>query len=210
MMKSVGELLRSNREKQKKTLESIAKTTQIKLEYLQALEEDEFHRLPSIVAATGFLVTYAQALELDPTTAVALMRRDFPTVQDVSYPILVVRRHAREQRKRIIGIALSLLAVFLVLVSGYGFWSYQRVRQAPRVTILSPEDGEQVISPVVIRGKTASDAIVEIDGQSIGVNQDGDFVTQLDLNPGDHVISVNVKNRYGNAQLTQVMIKVEK
>ncbi len=64
MANTVGEALRKTREDRDLTLEQASGVTRVKLEYLQALENDEPHRLPSVVQARGFLRLYADYLNL--------------------------------------------------------------------------------------------------------------------------------------------------
>ncbi|AJE03824.1 RodZ domain-containing protein [Geobacter pickeringii] len=61
---SVGALLRESRESRGLSLEDAARVTRIGKNYLVALEEDAFERLPSSAYAKGFLRSYAGYLGL--------------------------------------------------------------------------------------------------------------------------------------------------
>ncbi len=61
-MASVGELLRAERERQGLTLAQVADRTRIKQQYLQALEHDDFERLPGRFFARSFTHQYANVL----------------------------------------------------------------------------------------------------------------------------------------------------
>ncbi len=61
---TVGEILRKTREERGLTLEQASGVTRVKLQYLQALENDDPHLLPSVVQARGFLRLYADYLNL--------------------------------------------------------------------------------------------------------------------------------------------------
>jgi len=63
---SVGAYLRQERERKNISLDDVAKVTRISLQYLEALERDEFQTLPGSVFARGFLRTYAAHIGLDP------------------------------------------------------------------------------------------------------------------------------------------------
>ncbi len=63
---TVGQVLRTERENRKVTLESVAKGTRIKPAFLQALEEDAFKALPSEAYVRGFLQCYAKFIHLNP------------------------------------------------------------------------------------------------------------------------------------------------
>jgi cytoskeletal protein RodZ len=61
----LGDLLRQSREQLGFSLEEIESLTRIKRVFLEALETDDFDKLPNPVAARGFLRNYASALDLD-------------------------------------------------------------------------------------------------------------------------------------------------
>ncbi len=61
-MASVGEILKKERERQGLDLAAIAERTRIKLQYLQALERDDFDSLPGRFFARSFTTQYAEHL----------------------------------------------------------------------------------------------------------------------------------------------------
>lgn len=69
--KSVGTILRESRDKRSLTLEDAARATRIGKNYLEALEDDAFHKLPSLAYVKGFLRVYAGYLGLSPDETVS-------------------------------------------------------------------------------------------------------------------------------------------
>ena len=63
--KTIGEVLRLARTNQGLTLEELHKKTEIQLDMLEAMEDDDFDQLPSPFYARSFLRKYAWAVELD-------------------------------------------------------------------------------------------------------------------------------------------------
>lgn len=61
-MQSVGSYLRELRVARGVSLEEVARTTRVGQPYLQALESDNFERLPAPVFTKGFIRAYCQAL----------------------------------------------------------------------------------------------------------------------------------------------------
>jgi len=61
-----GDLLRQVREASRVTLRDVSQKTKIGLQFLRAIEEDDFARLPALVYASGFVGEYAKCLKLDP------------------------------------------------------------------------------------------------------------------------------------------------
>ncbi|MCZ6800213.1 MAG: DUF4115 domain-containing protein [Nitrospirae bacterium] len=68
-MDSVGEYLKEAREAQGMSLEQVASLTRIQLQFLQALEDEDFVKLPEHVFTKGFVRTYARSLGIDEDEA---------------------------------------------------------------------------------------------------------------------------------------------
>jgi cytoskeletal protein RodZ len=64
METSIGSQLRTARETKGLTLQDVEKAIHIRVHYLQALEDDDFSRLPSKTQARGFLRLYADFLKI--------------------------------------------------------------------------------------------------------------------------------------------------
>jgi len=62
MTQTIGEYLKEKRLEKQIQLEDVAKTTHIRLKYLEALEKDQSHLFPSRVHGRGFLRMYADYL----------------------------------------------------------------------------------------------------------------------------------------------------
>jgi cytoskeleton protein RodZ len=61
-----GEQLKHERESRKVALDEIARSTKIRVRYLQALEDGQHERLPGIVFAKGYVRAYAETIGADP------------------------------------------------------------------------------------------------------------------------------------------------
>ncbi len=62
---SLGKYLKSIREEKEINLEELAESTKIKIDYLEAIEEDKYDELPKGPYLTLFLKSYSEALEID-------------------------------------------------------------------------------------------------------------------------------------------------
>ncbi len=70
----IGRKLRERRQQRGLELDAAAKTTRIRKQTLQALEQGEFDSLPSAAQVRGFLRAYATYLELDPKPLLAELK----------------------------------------------------------------------------------------------------------------------------------------
>lgn len=64
-METVGEILKNAREKKGLTIESLEKKTRIVSKYIEALENNEFDKLPGEIYVKGFIKTISDKLLLD-------------------------------------------------------------------------------------------------------------------------------------------------
>lgn len=209
-MKTVGETLKSVREKQGQTLDQISHTTSIKKEFLQAIELGEFSTLPSPVVVQGFITTYAHVLGIEPKTALALLRRDYSVTRSRVLPKHLVERpdkRSRQKGRKISVLVMMGLCVFTIV--GYAAWTYSQLHKAPFLIVTSPKEGVTVGVDVIVRGRTASDATVEIDAQPVSLTQDGEFAHEETLSTGEHTITVIAKNRNNQETIKQISVHVQ-
>ena len=61
-----GALIRRLRERMGLSLDDVASSTRIARRYLEAIEADEFSRLPAATFVRGYLRSLARLLEVDP------------------------------------------------------------------------------------------------------------------------------------------------
>jgi cytoskeletal protein RodZ len=142
MKESVGDFFRQVRETKGLTLDEVAIKTRIHPEYLKALEESNFAKLPEQVFAKGFVRSYARSLGLDEDDA---MRR-FTVSAGSFYDKHEERERLRQQqvedeRKRkanrkavIAAAAVAVLGLVLLLTREQGTVSVMRPAEseAPR------------------------------------------------------------------------------
>jgi cytoskeleton protein RodZ len=79
---TVGERLREARERQKVSLHAIAEKTNISVRFLDAIEKNQFDKLPGGIFTRGFIRSYASLVGLDPDGLVAQFLSDEPGQRD--------------------------------------------------------------------------------------------------------------------------------
>jgi cytoskeleton protein RodZ len=72
MMDTPGTVLKSERERQEKSLKDVARKLKINIKYLEAIEDDDFAVLPADVFARSYIRLYADELDLDSSKLLAL------------------------------------------------------------------------------------------------------------------------------------------
>ncbi len=176
--KTVGEILKTKRRAKKISLKELAAKSQIKLAYLEALEENRWSLLPEIAFIRGYIKTYARLLQFNPQIALAILRRDYSP--DTTRPSQLLSRLKMNQSflPRFNWLALNLFLVVLVVIGYLSFQWYLSYRP-PKLIIYTPANQAQVISPVIVRGVTLPQAKVIVNNQQVALEPDGSFTTEI-------------------------------
>lgn len=116
---TIGALLRETRENFDGDVERIANALRIRAQYLVAIEEGRYDRLPAPVYALGFVRAYAIHLGLDGDEAVRRFKQEasgFEISRDLVFPVPLGERGIPHTR--------ILAAAVLLLLAAYGAWYY--------------------------------------------------------------------------------------
>lgn len=116
-MEEVGELLRKAREDQQLSISEIAEKTNIKSEYLHAIETGDESVFPAEVYLRGFLRSYAKSLGVSPDQIIDRYDQNSMDIPSSSQPKLsrVEKRRAARRKKRIwFGVGLGVILASLV------------------------------------------------------------------------------------------------
>jgi len=111
---TVGQYLQKQREEKKIPLEDVASVTRITLTNLQALERDEFYRMPAETFARGFLRAYAKSIDLDPVQIIDLYKRQIEEARNQ----IQERESAAPPSRSFLKNILNLLFGFIATVAG--------------------------------------------------------------------------------------------
>jgi cytoskeleton protein RodZ len=117
-MASFGENLRREREMRGVTLQEISAATKISARFLQALEAEEFGKLPGGVFTRSFIRAYAKYLGLDEERVLAEYQLLAQPNADVDLSRLAMS-HPETRRERSHGPLLTLLLAVLLVGGGY-------------------------------------------------------------------------------------------
>ncbi|MCP9438875.1 MAG: DUF4115 domain-containing protein [Nitrospira sp.] len=121
-MESVGEFFRQVREAKGLTVDEVSSKTRIRADFVRALEEGNFSKLPDQVFARGFVRSYARSLGLDEEDAIQRFTKSagaFYEKQDERERLKL--RQIEEDRKRranrkAVGVAIGLAVVVLIVL----------------------------------------------------------------------------------------------
>ncbi|MBF0345572.1 MAG: helix-turn-helix domain-containing protein [Nitrospirae bacterium] len=117
----IGIYLKKAREQANISLEDIAVRTRIRFEYLRALEEEGFDRLPAEIYTKGYIQAYLKAISQDPREGLRIYN------EQLHGAIIKVSSVHDTEKKGFLPIKHLLYAVILLfIVAGAFFLIYQR------------------------------------------------------------------------------------
>ena len=126
--KTIGEVLRLARINQGLSLEELQRKTDIQLDMLEALESDDFDKLPSPFYARSFLRKYAWAVELDENLVLdAYDSGSMITYEEVDVDEIELTGRRRSNRKKRSLLPLFYFVLFslsILIFVTYYVWNY--------------------------------------------------------------------------------------
>lgn len=214
-MKSIGQTLKSARQKKNYTIEDIHRLVRIHPKYIKALENDDYEVFDGKVHAKGFLKVYAQFLDLETSEILALWRREYePTFEDPGKE-KYQKIKTLEPEKFVVTptmMVLSFVSLLLLSFFVYLFFQYKHYTDAPKLEIYHPNDNQVVEKDILdITGQTDLDSDVFINNQKIIANPDGSFLTSIKLREGINSISIKAVNKLGkeNEKVVNIIYRPE-
>lgn len=192
----IGARLKEVRLRKGLTLSDVAQNTKIKPDFLEAIENGEYDRLPSASYAQGFVRNYASFLGLPEKESLALFRREFDEEkiykvlpQGLSQNSFSIRRFKSS----------TLLLVVLLFASLLGFivFQYRDAFINPKVEITSPAENAIIYSSdVTVSGKTDPENLVFVETFPVSPDVEGRFTKIISLFEGEVELTIRVVNKF--------------
>jgi cytoskeleton protein RodZ len=137
---SLAQALRTARERSGRSVADLAETTRVRKDYLLALEQAAWDRLPARAFTVGYVRAYAQALGLDEETAADRYKAECP---DRSGPLVAPIGSELEDVKPSSAPWIAVVAVVVVAVVGWNVFQHMQTAHKPKPTdIKSPVAAE--------------------------------------------------------------------
>ncbi|MGE5425498.1 MAG: helix-turn-helix domain-containing protein [Bacillota bacterium] len=203
-----GEKLRHAREAKKATLEDAAAVLHIRADYLEALENEEYDRLPSGLYGRQFFKEYCQLLKLDYRKLVRLTPYSKEKEGADPFSQKVLRRHKFLVFPKLFRNALfiGLFCICLLYLLIY----FRRLASAPELIVDYPPSNMVTHElSIEIRGQSDPETEVKINNTSIMSTQDGSFSHEVRLKRGLNDITISAQKKYGRESVIERQILVE-
>lgn len=212
-MRTVGQILKEARENKLYTLEDIEKHTKIRVEMLEALEKDDFDKLPPLTFIQGFIKNYGKFLGLDASKLLAVFRRDYEAKKHPPMVMESLKKPIENKKFFLQPSHLIGLTVVLIVLCFFAYlWvEYRQFAGSPDLVLNSPAEGQTVEIPaVIVEGKTDPDAKVKINDQDVGVDQEGKFREEIKLSNSANDLTVTATSKFGQVSTEKRTVFVKK
>lgn len=199
-MRTVGQILKEEREKQFYKIEEVEKVTKIRKELLEALEAGDYTKLPPPTFTQGFIKSYGKFLNLDIEKLLAVFRREYsehinpPKISSaLSNP--VGKNKLQLTPTKLISAAVLFLALTFF---AYLWFEYRFLVGTPFLQVTQPIDQASIETDnVKVIGKTDPEAKITINSQQIQVDFSGDFGEEIKLTESVNKIEVIATSKSG-------------
>lgn len=211
---SIGDHLRQARVARGESLESVERATGVTRKYIEAIETDEFKKLPDLVYAKNFVRALAKHYGLDPATLTGDLMKEMSvaggrSVFGADRPVTFVNG-----RRLVVTPSLMkqlLVALLLLGIVGYFGFAVFKILQPPKIVIYSPQDNQVFSSEdVVLQGLTEPEVNLTVNGENVLIAADGSFKDTLRLPPGvsDLLIAGKKKHSKENELYLKVVVNL--
>jgi transcriptional regulator with XRE-family HTH domain len=195
---SLGEKLKAIRQCANKTLSEMAQATKIRKSILKSFENGDYASLPDPVYARNFLKIYVRTLggdadyflqqfESECGTSDFAKNNNLPRERARSFQFLVPSRFIKM-------FAIALVALAMVTYLGSQIRS---IISPPDLFVYEPSDGILTQEALItVTGQAQEGAQVKVNGTAVLLSENGTFETDIALERGLNVISVESTKRY--------------
>lgn len=208
-MKKIEDILKNKREKLNLSIDEVSRDTKIKKQYIEALENGDFEKLPSISVAKGFLKIYSKYLGLNSDEIIAILRRESKVQENhmiknlqkrVKIPYVLYSKYT---------LTVILISFILIVLGIYVYHEYMIYKTPPTLNISYPKNGYTKFykNKIDIKGTTTPGDNIKIQGYKISnVSLNGSFSASIGLIQGINKIEITSTNILGITNKKTILI----
>jgi cytoskeletal protein RodZ len=134
---TIGEKLRLAREERGISLRDISEQTRISMRYLEAIESDDYKRLPGGIFNRSFIKSYAKYIGYDEKEAIeayssTLRQKGETSEEPTTLPKSLVYTDASSNRSPVVTLLLAIIILAVLSLGAYAALHWYQRRTAPR------------------------------------------------------------------------------
>lgn len=206
----LGSRLKAARELRQMTTEVAAKKLNIRLDYLIAIEEDRFERLPSGLYTKNYIKEYAKLIGFPATEIKKWLNDNLETVNEINDPFSqkVVQKKEFIVFPKLIK-NLILILIFLACLLYLALY-FKKIIFPPELTVYQPDKNLKITEKSIkIKGNTEPEAEISINGETVLNTNGGYFEADINLKRGVNNIVITAKKKYSSEAsiLRQILVE---
>lgn len=195
---TVAEQLRRTRQSNNLSLQEVSKKLNIKIEYLDALEKNQYNKLPKGVYGKTFLREYCDFLGLDYKSLVKKLEKNSPSSRGDVFERKVVSK--RQLITLPLVIRNAIIGVLIISCLAYLVFLLRDMVSPPFLEIdHPPSDFITNEATINIMGRSEPESEVIINGQSVLLDTAGEFSREIFLRPGLNQIVITASKKYSQS-----------
>jgi len=206
---TIGEKLRQARSYKNLKIEDAAKKLNIRAEYLSALEEERFEKLPTGLYGKNFLKKYAKFLGLKPRDLLKNWQEASNTDSAADpFSQKIVKKNKFIIFPKIIRSFLIVMAILICFL--YLVFYFKKIVFPPDLVITQPDKNLLIQdNSIIISGQTEKEAEIKINGAIVLNNQDGYFSQTVNLKKGLNNITITAQKKYSREKtiIRQILVQ---
>jgi cytoskeletal protein RodZ len=159
-MDTPGSILKTEREKQNTSLKEIADSLKLNIQYLKAIENEEYHLIPAEIYTKAYLRFYAQALGLDSEFIIGLYQKQM-NASAVQKPLPSEKKSSIPSGAVFVVTSLVVAALVLFILTRRTESPVETVQGTKGSEAAKPEESKMNEGPVVLKEPAATEPSVE-------------------------------------------------
>jgi cytoskeletal protein RodZ len=207
----LGEKLAKKRVSLGLTIRDVEKETRVRSDYIEDIEAGKYDRLPPHVFVKGFLKAYASLLKLDPDKVLKLYLKERGLSENVKKaaanpPVVKPLKGSKVIITPKTFVITGIVFVALLIVA-YIIWQVSILTAPPTLTLKTPAGNTTVkTDSIELDGKTDPSSNLYINDVEVGVDENGNFSEDVNLQSGVNNITVKSQNSLGKSNIISRII----
>jgi cytoskeletal protein RodZ len=193
---SFAEFLSQRLKERRMTLEQLAETTGISLKHIESFVHGRFEQLPPTPYLHGYFQRIGEVLGFDAEEWWLRAKQENTIVRSGKNDTLPINRFSGARQHR----SLFVFGAIILLVGMYFGVRASKILGEPTLTVTSPPaDQTWRVSEghVLVAGNMQNSDELQINGEQLPTETNGDFSKDLTLQPGLNTVTITAKKILG-------------
>lgn len=203
---TVANRLKTSRLEQGFSLSDITKSTGIQKKYLEILENGDYLALPGDIYVRNWLKLYGKFLNLN----ISELLVDYKLEKSVGQKFVSLPTKKPKKIYKFLGplfLKKALIAFLIFIVFAYLAWEINNIVSPPEVVINQPQNNTKTTDSVIfVSGKTEKEIQLNINGELVLLDAQGNFNKEVNLSVGLNNLVINAKKKHSKIRVLELNI----